>query len=259
MPQSANKLSKEQSEKSSQNSAVRSELLRIFKPPPKLTVSQWADASRVLTRESSPFPGKWKTSRAEYQRGIMDAFSDPKVQRVVLMMASQCGKTEILNNICGYFIVHDPAPMLVLQPTLEMARSWSQDRLAPLIASTPAIRDQIGDPKSKAPDNTITQKVFRNGARLSIAGSNSPAGLASRPIRILLLDEIDRMPLSSGAEGSPIALSSRRTANFFNRKIFLSSSPTVRGESRIEAAFQESDQRHYYLGCPHCKEWQMLE
>ena len=211
-----------------------------------------------MSRESSPFPGRWQTGRAEYQRGIMDAFSDPRVQRVVCMMASQCGKTEIINNICGFFIVHDPSPMLVLQPTLEMARAWSQDRLAPLINSTPALREQIGDPKAKDGDNTITQKAFRNGARLSIAGSNSPAGLASRPIRIVLMDEIDRMPMSAGAEGDPVTLATRRTANFFNRKICLVSTPTVKTESRIEAAFEESDQRHYLVSCPACGIGQQL-
>ena len=189
----------------------------------------------------------------------MDAFSDPRVQRVVCMMASQCGKTEIINNICGFFIVHDPSPMLVLQPTLELARAWSQDRLAPLINSTPAMREQIGDPKAKDGDNTITQKAFRNGARLSIAGSNSPAGLASRPIRIVLMDEIDRMPMSAGAEGDPVTLATRRTANFFNRKICLVSTPTVQGESRIEAAFEEADQRHYLVSCPGCGIGQTLE
>ena len=168
------------------------------------------------------------------------------------MMASQCGKTEIINNICGFFIVHDPSPMLVLQPTLEMARAWSQDRLAPLIQNTPAIREQIGNPKAKDGDNTITQKIFGNGARLSIAGSNSPAGLASRPIRIVLMDEIDRMPMSAGAEGDPVTLATRRTANFFNRKICLVSTPTVKGESRIEAAFEVSDQRYYRVSCPGC-------
>ncbi|MDP7560738.1 MAG: phage terminase large subunit family protein, partial [Planctomycetota bacterium] len=175
----------------------------------------------MLSRESSPFPGRWKTDRAPYQRGMMDAFSDPKVERIVCMTSSQIGKTELLNNICGYFLHHDPGPILVLQPTLEMARDWSTSRLAPMIQSTPALRKLIGDPKSRDGDNTILLKTFRNGARLAIAGSNSPASLASRPIRVLLMDEIDRMPLSAGSEGDPVAISIRRTQNFFNRKVAL--------------------------------------
>ena len=124
-------------------------------------MSQWADSERMLTRESSPFAGRWKTERAQFQKGIMDTFSDPKVERIVCMTASQVGKTEILNNICGYFTHHDPCPTLVLQPTLEMARAWSVDRLAPMIAGTPAFRSLIGDPKMKDGDNTILFKTFK--------------------------------------------------------------------------------------------------
>ena len=188
----------------------------------------------------------------------MDTFSDPKVERIVCMTASQVGKTEILNNICGYFTHHDPCPTLVLQPTLEMARAWSVDRLAPMIAGTPAFRSLIGDPKMKDGDNTILFKTFKNGARISIAGSNSPVSLASRPIRLLLMDEVDRYPESSGSEGDPVTLAFRRTQNFFNRKIAMFSTPTIKGESRIESAFEDSDQRYYNLNCHKCGEAQTL-
>jgi phage terminase large subunit GpA-like protein len=213
----------------------------------------------MLTVSSSPFPGRWKTERAEYQRGIMEAFSDAKTEKIVCMTSSQVGKTEILNNICGFFLVHDPCPLLVLLPTLELARAWSVDRLGPMINSTPAIRDQIGDPRMKDGDNTILQKQFKNGSRLSIAGSNSPASLSSRPIRIVLMDEVDRMALSSGSEGDPILLASRRTQNFFNRKIAMFSTPTIKGESRIESAFEDSDQRYYNLKCHSCEVPQVLD
>ena len=230
----------------------------LTKLPPKLTVSQWSDAERMLTRESSPFAGRWKTSRAEFQRGIMDTFSDPAVQKIVCMTSSQIGKTEILNNICGYYTHHDPCPTLVLQPSLEMARSWSVDRLAPMIANTPAFRKLIGDPKMKDGDNTILFKTFKNGARISVAGSNSPVSLASRPIRLLLMDEVDRYPESSGTEGDPVTLAVRRTQNFFNRKIAMFSTPTIKGESRIESAFEDSDQRYYNVKCHKCDEPQTL-
>ena len=230
----------------------------LTKLPPKLTVSQWSDAERMLSRESSPFAGRWKTERAEFQRGIMDTFSDPKVEKIVCMTSSQIGKTEILNNICGYYVNHDPCPTLVLQPTLEMARSWSVDRLAPMIANTPAFRKLIGDPKMKDGDNTILFKTFKNGARINIAGSNSPVSLASRAIRLLLMDEIDRYPESAGTEGDPVFLATRRTQNFFNRKIAMFSTPTVKGESRIESAFEDSDQRFYNVKCHKCDEAQTL-
>ena len=213
----------------------------------------------MLTVSSSPFPGRWKTERAEYQRGIMKAFSDAKTEKIVCMTSAQVGKTEILNNICGFFLVHDPCPLLILLPTLELARAWSVDRLGPMINSTPAIRDQIGESRMKDGDNTILQKQFKNGSRLSIAGSNSPASLSSRPIRIVLMDEVDRMALSSGSEGDPILLASRRTQNFFNRKIAMFSTPTIKGASRIESAFEDSDQRYYNLKCHDCKKPQVLD
>ena len=125
------------------------------------------------------------------------------------MTSSQVGKTEIMNNVLGYFLHHDPCPILVLQPTLEMARAWSVDRLVPMISSTPAIKELIGEPKSKDGDNTILQKAFRNGARLSIAGSNSPASLASRPIRILLMDEC-QVGQRQGSEDGDLCLQTVR-------------------------------------------------
>jgi len=229
-----------------------------MKPPPKLTVSQWADSTRQLP-VGSPFPGKWRTNRAEYQRGIMDAFSNPEVERIVVMTSAQVGKTEILNNIVGYFVEHDPnGPLMVIQPSLEMARAWSTDRLAPLIDSTPQLKDLISDPKAKEGDNSILQKIFYNGARITISGSNSPASLASRPIRIMLMDEVDRFPPSAGAEGDVVALASRRTQNYFNRKIALFSTPTVKNESRIEAAFEQSDQRFWEMPCK-CGHFQALK
>jgi len=189
----------------------------------------------------------------------MDAFSNPEVERIVVMTSAQVGKTEILNNIVGYFVEHDPnGPLMIIQPSLEMARAWSTDRLAPLIDSTPQLKDLISDPKAKEGDNSILQKIFYNGARITISGSNSPASLASRPIRIMLMDEVDRFPPSAGAEGDVVALASRRTQNYFNRKIALFSTPTVKNESRIEAAFEQSDQRFWEMPCK-CGHFQALK
>lgn len=143
----------------------------------------------------------------------MDAACDPLVQEVVVMKSAQVGWTETINNTIGYHIDQDPAPILLLQPTLEMAESWSKDRLAPMIRDTPVLRGRIADPKSRDSGNTLLHKKFPGG-HLTIVGANSPAGLASRPIRILLCDEVDRFPASAGTEGDPIDLARRRTATF---------------------------------------------
>lgn len=211
----------------------------------------------MLSRESSAEPGKWMTSRAEYQRGIMDAGSDPRVETVIVMSAAQVGKTEILNNVIGFYIQHDPSPILLVQPTLEMAEAWSKDRLAPMIRDTPSLQGKVRDPRSRDSNNTLLHKVFPGG-HITTCGANSPASLASRPIRVVGCDEVDRYPASAGPEGDPLALVKKRTATFWNRKVFLMSTPTVKGASRIEVAYQASDQRLYFVPCPHCGRRQVL-
>ena len=220
-------------------------------PPPKLTVSEWADQFRQLSSESSAEAGKWSTARAEYQRGMMDAVSDPDIETVVLMTAAQIGKTELINNVVGFHIHQDPAPMLVVQPTLEMAQTWSKDRLAPAIRDTQVLWDKIGDPKSRSSGNTTLHKVFAGG-HITACGANSPSSLASRPCRLILCDEVDRYPISAGTEGDPVSLAKKRATTFFNKKIILVSTPTEQGASRIEAAYEESDKRKFMVPCPHC-------
>lgn len=173
------------------------------------------------------------------------------------MKSAQVGWTEILNNVIGFHVDQDPSPVLLMQPTLEMAEAWSKDRLAPMIRDTPCLRDRIADPKARDSGNTLLHKRF-TGGHLTIVGANSPAGLASRPIRVLLCDEVDRFPVSAGTEGDPVDLARKRTTTFWNRKVMLGSTPTVKGASRIEAAFEQSDQRYYFVPCPHCNEFQRL-
>lgn len=188
----------------------------------------------------------------------MDSISDPSIKDIVIMAGSQIGKTEMLLNIVGYHISQDPAPMLVVQPTLEMAQSFSKDRLAPMLRDTPCLKGKVKDPRSRDANNTTTHKVFPGG-HVSLVGSNSPSGLASRPIRIVLCDEVDRYPPSAGSEGDPIQLARKRSATFWNRKIVMVSTPTNKGASRIEQAFEESDKRYYYVPCEDCGEEQVLK
>ncbi|WP_342534592.1 phage terminase large subunit family protein [Lysinibacillus sp. FSL K6-0057] len=125
---------------------VRKQTMKLFKkvaglvaPPPKLTVSQWADKHRVLSKESSAEHGKWNTDRAPYQRETMDAVNNPETEEIVVMSSAQVGKSEIVNNIIGYHIDYDPSPMLLMQPTLEMAEAYSKDRIAAMIRDTPTL------------------------------------------------------------------------------------------------------------------------
>jgi phage terminase large subunit GpA-like protein len=181
----------------------------------------------------------------------MDALSDPSVHTVAVMKSAQVGYTEALLNTIGYHIAQDAAPILLVQPTLDMAEAFSKDRLAPMLRDTPALKGKVQDARSRDSGNTLLHKQFPGG-HITMAGANSPASLASRPVRIVLFDEVDRYPPSAGTEGDPVTLGSKRQATFWNRKRLLGGTPTLKGLSRIERAYQASDQRRFCLPCPEC-------
>jgi phage terminase large subunit GpA-like protein len=220
-----------------------------FAPPPDLTVSEWADAERVLP-ETSAEPGRWRTARVPWTRGIMDALNDPAVETVVLMGSAQIAKTEVLLNVLGYSIAHDPAPALLVQPTITMAEAFSKDRLAKMIRDTPALVGLVREGRVKGATSTVTHKLFPGGY-LALAGANSPASLAQRPVRLLVADDVDRFPPVVSEEGDPLELAIKRTTTFWNRKIFVVSTPTLKG-GRIDTWYQRSDQRRFLVPCPGC-------
>lgn len=241
----------------SQIQEVLNKSIDVLKPPPRLTISEWADRNRMLSPEASAQPGKWVTALAEFQRGMMDAICEPGIDTVVCRTSSQVGKTEIILNAVGFYISQDPCPILVIQPTIEMGQTWSKDRFSTMVRDTRVLRGLIKTPKSKDSNNTILHKIFPGG-HITIAGANSAASLASRPIRIVLCDEIDRYPPSAGSEGDPVSLAIKRSTTFWNRVIILVSTPTIKSISRIEAAWDESDQRRFYIPCPECGHEQYL-
>ncbi len=223
----------------------------LWAPPPEISVAEWADRERRLSQESSVEPGRWVTDRAPYQRGIMDAISDPRQQEIVVMSAAQVGKSEILNNTIGMHIDIDPCPMMMVQPTIEDAESYSKDRIAPMIRDTPCLSVKVRDPRSRDSGNTLRHKKFPGG-QLFLGGANSPSGLASKPIRLLMMDEVDRYPQSAGSEGDPVLLARKRTQNFWNRKIVQVSTPTIKGLSRVEKLYESSTMERWHVPCPRC-------
>lgn len=211
----------------------------------------------MLSRESSAEPGRWSNDRTPYLREFMDAFLDPEVSDVIGVFGSQLGKTEALNNVLGYFIHRDPCPILFVQPTLDLARSWSKLRLVPMLRDTPALRNLVGDPLAKTSGQEILEKSYPGG-QLAIAGANSPGGLAGRPRRVVLGDELDRWPGSAGAEGSPVELARKRTSTYWNRVHGWISSPGTAGQSTIWPLWELSDQRKFWVSCPECDHSQTL-
>lgn len=229
-------------------------LAALFAPPEKITVSEWADENRVLTRESSAQTGQWKTR--PYQRGPMDAFTDSKVHTIVLMVARQTLKTEVINNCIGFAIDRDPGPILVVQFRDTDCMKWSKIRLTPMLRATPCLRDKVSTEKSRSGNNTVEYKAFPGG-HLSVVASASPGNLAALPIRYLFCDEIDKYPASAGASGDPISLAQGRQEEFWNRKTVLACTPTIANFSRIEKAWLESDQQEYEIRCPLCGAYQV--
>ena len=230
--------------------------IAVLKPPPNLTLSQWADQYRMLSAESSAEPGRWRTDKAPYQREIMDAIGDPHIRKVVVMSAAQIGKTAMLMNMLGYFMHYHPAPILVMQPILDMAQAFSKDFLAPMIRDTPVLRNLV-DIKSRYSGNTILKKNFPGG-HITIIGANSPAGLRMRPIKVILADEVDGYPPSAGTEGDPLLLAQKRQTTFWDKKTVIVSTPTIKGDSRIETEFNNSTQEEWNVPCPDCGHYQPL-
>ncbi len=228
-----------------------------LKPLPKTSVSNWADDHRMLSSGISAEPGKWKTSRAPYQKDIMNAFTEPGIHRVVVKSSSQIGKSDMMNNVIGRFAHLDPCAIMMIQPTIDMAQDYSKTRIAPMIRDTKVLNNLFYDVKSRDANNTILSKVFPGG-RLIMCGANSPAGLASRPIRILLADEVDRFPDSAGTEGDPVDLAAKRMTTFWNSCMGLFSTPTNEGTSRIDEEYLAGTQEEWQHKCPNCGEYHLL-
>jgi phage terminase large subunit GpA-like protein len=227
-------------------------------PAGALTVSDWADQYRVLSAEASAEPGRWRTSRVPYAKRWMDVCSDPYVWKVVLMTSSQVAKSETLNNAIGYSIHHDPCPILLIQPTVDRMKDYSKKRIAPMIRDTPALSAVVSDDKSRDGDNTTLSKGFVGG-HLLMAGANAASALASNPIRKVFADEVDRYPRDVDNEGDPLSLAEVRTTTFTNRLMVITSTPTIKGMSRIEEEFEHGSKEQFHVPCPECGELQVLK
>lgn len=225
-----------------------------YKPPEDLTVSQWAEKYRVLSRESSAEAGPWNNARTPYLVEIMDAFTDSRVSHLTMVASSQVGKSEIELNIIGYIIDQDPGSILYIQPNLDDAKKFSKLRIAPMLRDSPRLRGKVSEIKSRDAGNTTLQKSFPGGM-LTIVGSNSPSALASTPARYIIGDERDRWALSAGTEGDPWKLAEARTTTFYNAKKVDVSTPTDKETSPIAKSFFDGTQEKWCRKCPHCGEW----
>lgn len=225
------------------------EALKYLKPPENITVSEWADKYRMLDARSSAMPGPWRTEHTSYLKEIMDEFNNYETEEIIYVKPTQVGGTECLQNMVGYIVQQDPAPTMIVYPTDKLAESISENRLQPMMRATPGLRSKFLE------NNSLKLELQFDGMYLSLAGSNSPSSLASKAVKYLFLDEVDKYPGASKKEADPIRLARERTKTFHNRKIFITSTPTIR-EGHIWRAKEEADiEKHFFVPCPHCGEY----
>ncbi len=224
------------------------EALQMLCPPEQLTVSEWAESYRILDAKSAAMPGAWSNSVTPYLVGIMDEFNNYETETIIFCKPTQVGGTEAAQNMIGYIVMQDPSPTMIVYPTETLAKSISENRLQPALKATPEIR-------RKFDENSPLLELQFDGMYLALAGSNSPSGLASKPIRFLIMDEVDKYPGASSREADPIKLATERTKTFHNKKIYITSTPTIKTGHIWKAKEGADIEKHYFVPCPHCGEY----
>lgn len=234
--------------------------MKVLQPPPKTTPTEWATQNRFLSSSNSAISGRWSFEQTPYVKEILDTVADDTIEEVVFMAAAQVGKSvSLLQNLLGYWVCCDAGPIMYLLPTDSLATDISKDQISPMIEDSPALKERFFPEIKHKTESTIRAKRFKGG-NLYFGSFANPRTVSSKPIRYLLIDEIDRNPdATAGKEGDSITLAHRRLATYSGQsKIVICSTPTVRNESRIESLYEQTDKRKYFVPCPHCKGEQLL-
>ena len=231
---------------------------RFLAPPPRIDTAQWAARYRHIAK--GPERGPWRNERTPYLVEPMQcASSHMPYERVVLMFATQLGKSEVLYNAVMQRIHTDPQDMMMVQPTLQDAQDHSAQRFLPTIMQTPAMHGKVAVRKSRDESTSWRSRSIQGGFTVFFGGANSASSLASKPIGFAVADEVDKWPADVDNEGPPLGLLEERMSNWGgNRKLIIASTCTIKGASTIEREYLASDQRKYHVPCPHCGEAQVL-
>ena len=224
------------------------EALQFLRPPEQLIVSEWAEKYRMLDSKSSAMPGPWSNDITPYLTGVMDEFNNYETEKIIFVKPTQIGGTEALQNMIGYIAMQDPSPTMIVYPTDTLAKSVSENRLQPMLKATPEIA-------KKFDENSSLLELQFDSMYISLTGSNSPSGLASKPIRFLMMDEVDKYPGASSKEADPIKLASERTKTFHNKKIYITSTPTLKTGHIWKEKEAADIEKHFFVPCPHCGEY----
>jgi phage terminase large subunit GpA-like protein len=233
---------------------VVASLWQLLKPAPDLKVWEWAENDRILSSQETSSPGPWDNDRTPYLVEIMDRLTDPTVSKIVIVAGRQMGKSTVFLNFLGYLICVNPTPVIIIQPTGELAEKFSKTRVANMFRDTPALKGLVPDDKSRDTSNKILYKECV-GMFLILTGANSTAGIISMPVPILYFDEIDQYPVDLSGQGDVISIAEKMQTNFPNKKSIYTSTPTIKGLSRIMAAFETSSKNRWSHKCPSCGQW----
>ncbi len=224
-------------------------VMQNWAKPSALTPSTWAETHRVLPPSMSAEPGPWRNARTPYLMGVMDAVAHPSTEMIVVQKAAQVGFSEAFRNVFGWMVMQAPGPMLLVLPSEQSARDVVEERIMPLLETTPALRPYLSANPWDSKINAIKLKTMS----IYIGWAGSPGSLASRPIRYVICDEVDKYPPYSGREADPVRLAITRTTTFgYRRKIILLSTPTTSSGAIAQAYAACPDRRQYELACPHC-------
>lgn len=239
---------------------IRRAWSRGLASPPERTVSEWADAHRVLGPEEGRYPGPWRTDRVPYLRDIMDALtlSHPS-RRVTLMASAQIGKTMALLNVAGQIIAETPATVLWVLPSIDEAQKFNREKLEPLLTNSPAVAARLKALVSRSGDGSTTRRKEFPGGNIDITGATSSKGLQMVTKRVVILDEVSEMPMDVDGRGDPVAMAEARTIAWTGQeKIAAASTPGLKGQCRISARFAEGSGGYFHVACPHCQHRQAL-
>lgn len=230
------------------------EELAAWRAPERCTVSEWADEHRYLDSRTASEPGKYSSGRTPYTREWQDSANCAWVHQVTIIAGTQLGKTETINNVLGYAIHQDPAPAMVVMPRNPDVRLASQRRILPMIQSSPVLRAELTEHDHDVKNVEI---AFRR-AILYVRSSQSPADLASVPVRFVFADEVDKYPKWSGDEAAPLDLARERQKTFWNRLAYVTTTPTTR-EGTGWTEYEDGDKRRFHVPCPECSGYQVLD
>lgn len=232
-------------------------LARFLAPPPRVNTAEWAAQYRYISKGSER--GLWRNERTPYLfEPMVCASAYSPFERIVLMFATQLGKTEVLYNSVMQRIHTDPQDMMMVQPTLQDAQDHSGQRFLPTVQQTPVMEGLVAVQRSRDQSSSWRARSIQGGFACFFAGANSAASLASKPLGFAVADEVDKWPADVDNQGPPLALLEERMSNFSRRKLIIASTPTIKDASVIEAEYLASDRRRYHVPCPHCGERQVL-